>query len=1445
LADKLNKRMSELKNNKTFKLISLAICFCFLFEQTGFAQTALELNLAAAFSNRLSNTFSQPQDKFRPLHLRYLDYDALSNNFKLLLDRGDSKNLRTEELQNTTKLLMEYFYIGLRLPNSSFWVNLRPDSADKTIDPYLAQTDLGKVLLEADVQLKKDTASYTSSQTPTGKEYWNKLYQKAEQLFGNQEVTIPTLTRPWIVPAEIILRESQSDAYIYKATLKVMLEEDYLKDSATYNFKDPRLKALNQYSSQLIRELIIPKLNKEVNSSKKYSNLRQAYYSLILAQWFKSRFKGGSLQGTIPTLIDSYDLTSLTSKTPWSKDTYFKQYQKSFKDGEYNIKEQVSTPYGQAIRSYVSGGIELADIDNIPRAPDSKGEITTSKDKRFKVIRGIKGALLAVAISTLFSASVFGQSNEVVINELNDKAAKVEQVDYRIKQGSWENFTQETYNALKEVEEGLASEFLKSKEKVRLGSFAPFKTPIKDVNFYRGYIEFQQKKSLSTLDNKDEWHYYGERAKGFFYRFSVINEKGEQLYQKSPSSYDFAKQRSRKDMWFDIQSLKEVIVSGFFKGYFYGLTNIMRSDALVQLMDTGLVANKTFIDNAKSNNPQPKVSFDSTSGMLQVYSEGALVDTVTIKRDPYFGEIKSLFMKLGIIYDKSGSNKEFTAEQERQLFRLTQDLKGMGIAIDWITGVTSEDPSVEPFNESIISENLSTASGATFMLKAIVKTLNKMSENKDSVPKVLFVTTKDLEEDPSKDGWAPVPVDDLRGDFDALLDNLEKNNGYIFVIIGDTVGHYGDKSNLIQLIDEYIRQCKGVQRIFYQQSKIQNMAEAAKEIMWGTAFSPQEILLPEKIKTSQMALTLHYKNGQSSSQDISGHKQFNQVSDTILTEYSFSGFLKYGDNRLKGLPKLGPNQTATIRVEFDQQEMALETDTTQEKFILYDASGSRLDGLNEQTEILKRIGRLPGFSRLGIFSEELVVMNREELMNIDNISDVINIQDFTINRLTSAGALKQMLELAKKSGKPTTIYLIGDLVFTLGADTIPTDLVEDCLKQGVRIILLVPTRDYSSLKEEVLSRNHSKYIELITDFRSGRIVQREGDKYREHSKYTIGLAAVLNSQYKGRFLYSMRDLKNALDIIRNSSGQTVIKKFVLATAYVDIYDAEGKIIKKTSYKIEVDAGENPNKRQEFENSGETTSDLGNTYDNPQSFALSLGGTDIATVQQEIESLSSVTPENKQAALEILKDMQEKSLKEIVLTEGEDRLFVDDTQGNEIGQIILPADKKGNVNTLALINLLLWAVFKKRNRNKNEEVSDQDEFQGQNTATSDKGGIDFRALPIITQPITNIMKSAQNLSTEKFASVNLDKEIDDLQGMVRVGIIPSTERIKDYIRASSIKGDPERDIEKVTSCILEILKMEESSYLATDPALEDILAVFDSQLTPQDLRSVFFGIPLLV
>ncbi|MCX5714520.1 MAG: class I SAM-dependent methyltransferase, partial [Candidatus Omnitrophica bacterium] len=340
--------------NLLTRIISFTICFLLLFEQSGFAQIAGQLDISLRLASLQQGL---TQEKFRPLHLRYLSYDNIANNFKLLLDKGDLKNPQTKELENATKQLLNYFFVGVSLPNDSFWVNLRPDSPDNIIDPELAKTDIGKVLLEADLQLKKDTAQYTNPQTLEGKTYWTKLYQKAEELFGYEAVTIPTLTRPWIVPGEIIIRETQDNAYIYKASLKVMLEQDYLKDSTTYKFDDPRLKVLNEYSSRLIRELIIPKITKEVNTSKKYAPLRQVYYSLILAQWFKSKYYGRG--GLYSWLINKKNLNGLTAKTPYSKDTYFKAYQDSFNKGEYSLKEPQATPFGQTIRSYFSGGISV------------------------------------------------------------------------------------------------------------------------------------------------------------------------------------------------------------------------------------------------------------------------------------------------------------------------------------------------------------------------------------------------------------------------------------------------------------------------------------------------------------------------------------------------------------------------------------------------------------------------------------------------------------------------------------------------------------------------------------------------------------------------------------------------------------------------------------------------------------------------------------------------------------------------------------------------------------------------------------------------------------------------------------------------------------------------------------------------------------------------------
>ena len=336
------------------KLISILLSFTFITTQPVFAQGVAQLNIA----QYLGSMPAVAADRFRPLHMRYFSYDIEADNFQLLLDKGDNQDIKEAELQEKTKVLMEYFQIGLSLPNDRFWVNLRPDAQDQMIDPELEKTDMGKIMLESDLQLKKDTAQFTSPQTTEGRQYWDKLYKKAGELFGTENITIPTITRPWIVPGEIILRQGEDSAYIFKANMKVLLEQDHLKNSVAYNFTDPRMKELNEYSSQLIRELIIPKLTKEVNTSKRYAALRQVFFSLVMARWFKDTFTGKP--GQYAQLIDSHNLNNLTSKQAWNKTHYFNEYKKSFEKGEYNLKEDIYTPAGQMIRSYVSGGMNMS-----------------------------------------------------------------------------------------------------------------------------------------------------------------------------------------------------------------------------------------------------------------------------------------------------------------------------------------------------------------------------------------------------------------------------------------------------------------------------------------------------------------------------------------------------------------------------------------------------------------------------------------------------------------------------------------------------------------------------------------------------------------------------------------------------------------------------------------------------------------------------------------------------------------------------------------------------------------------------------------------------------------------------------------------------------------------------------------------------------------------------
>ena len=67
--------------------VAIAVSFCFLFEQTGFAQVVSQPGMPAGYVDFVV------KDKFRPLHLRSLTIDPRSNDYNILMDKGDARKL--------------------------------------------------------------------------------------------------------------------------------------------------------------------------------------------------------------------------------------------------------------------------------------------------------------------------------------------------------------------------------------------------------------------------------------------------------------------------------------------------------------------------------------------------------------------------------------------------------------------------------------------------------------------------------------------------------------------------------------------------------------------------------------------------------------------------------------------------------------------------------------------------------------------------------------------------------------------------------------------------------------------------------------------------------------------------------------------------------------------------------------------------------------------------------------------------------------------------------------------------------------------------------------------------------------------------------------------------------------------------------------------------------
>ncbi|GEM_PF-2135242 len=272
--------------------------------------------------------------------------------------RGNSK------LKEESTKLIKYFLAALTVPEDDLWVNLSPYEKDRIIPEAFGQTEMGRDLLAQDYILKQLTASLMYPENDLGKEFWQKVYQKAQEKYGTSEIPINTFNKVWIVPDKAEVYETEDTAFVTESHLKVMLEVDYLalqnnlnkEEIGTDQLDSQDVEQLSDVSSQIVKEIILPAIEVEVNEGKNFAQLRQIYNSLILAAWFKRALKDSILN---KIYTDQNKIAGVDIEDKEVKQKIYNQYLEAFKKGVYDYIKEDYDPATQEIiaRRYFSGGV--------------------------------------------------------------------------------------------------------------------------------------------------------------------------------------------------------------------------------------------------------------------------------------------------------------------------------------------------------------------------------------------------------------------------------------------------------------------------------------------------------------------------------------------------------------------------------------------------------------------------------------------------------------------------------------------------------------------------------------------------------------------------------------------------------------------------------------------------------------------------------------------------------------------------------------------------------------------------------------------------------------------------------------------------------------------------------------------------------------------------------
>ncbi|NLE65636.1 MAG: LysM peptidoglycan-binding domain-containing protein [Elusimicrobia bacterium] len=300
--------------------------------------------------------------------------------FDFVVDNGQT-GLQGEALTAQATELVKYFLAALAVPNKDLWVNLSPAEKDRIMEEDLGRTAMGRDMLAQDYILKQMTASLIYPGSDLGGKFWDRIYAEAQAKLGTTDIPVDTINKVWIAPKDAIVFRQGNHVLVADARLKVMLETDYLAEKGPQEIAEDGALGCQEsgvgcqeaeFSKQVLREVIIPVLEKEVNEGKNFAQVRQIFHSLILANWYKSALKESLLA---QVYSDTQKTSGIEIADPVKeKEAIYEQYVETFRKGVFNyIKEDADPVTGEMVpRQYVSGGLDAAEFTTRETASPSR-----------------------------------------------------------------------------------------------------------------------------------------------------------------------------------------------------------------------------------------------------------------------------------------------------------------------------------------------------------------------------------------------------------------------------------------------------------------------------------------------------------------------------------------------------------------------------------------------------------------------------------------------------------------------------------------------------------------------------------------------------------------------------------------------------------------------------------------------------------------------------------------------------------------------------------------------------------------------------------------------------------------------------------------------------------------------------------------------------------------